>query len=58
MRGNAARNRRLRPLIAGVVAFLLLLAALYCLDRAGGHIGASDVFAALAAVMIAGAVVA
>ncbi len=51
------RDRWLRPVLAGVIALLLVLAALYALDRAGSHAHA-DAWAALAVALIAGAVTA
>lgn len=61
VRGVRRGNRRrtwVRPVAAAVLALLLLLLALYALDRAGGHTRASDVYAALAVALIAGALAA
>jgi hypothetical protein len=52
------RERWVRAAAAALIALLLLLAALYALDRSGGRIDSSDVWAAVAASLIAGAVAA
>jgi len=54
---NGHRDRWLRPLVAGLIALLLLLLTLYALDRAGSYVTASDVYAAIAASIVAGAVI-
>jgi hypothetical protein len=48
----------LRPVVGGAIALLLLLLALYALDRAGGRTRASDAAAAVAVSLIVGAMLA
>lgn len=57
MRGVRGR-RWTRPVLAGAIALLLLLLALYAVDRAGGSVNAGEVYGAVATAIIAGAMMA
>jgi hypothetical protein len=52
------RSSWFRPILAGVIALLLLLAALYALGRAGSRVDRDDVFAALVVSFAVGAMLA
>lgn len=51
-------RRWTRPVLAAVIALLLLLVALYAVGRAGGTVNAGEVYGAVAASILAGAVTA